>query len=128
MRNDEKLQFLKCLKDECDKYYCSKCSKLYKNVCFDYCYFCKKICTCTLCLTKLNHIQNFELAEVDEGKNLVKIDNYLIIENSGEVEEERDEDFSKIRIVHDDEDHLSSTFKSKIEDISIKGKDKLLNI
>jgi len=58
----------------------------------------------------------------------VKIDNYLIIENSGEVEEERDEDFSKIRIVHDDEDHLSSTFKSKIEDISIKGKDKLLNI
>lgn len=97
-KSNAKYEYFKCGKSDCGNYYCSRCIRKYdEKKSFkpsDPCYACRKICRCQTCKQNANNQAvnhnyiNIDLDNLEENKNLVKIDDFFIVENEVPEEEE----------------------------------------
>jgi hypothetical protein len=90
--------FYQCADPTCEKYYCGKCIKSYSNVAFNVCFACKKLCKCEECRLNMEVEEEYDFENVENRGNLVKIDEFVILENEG-PENESDVDAHHVDIV-----------------------------
>ncbi len=78
-KDDNRLQFLKCAKIECNTFFCKKCIKSYKDSTFSICFVCMKVCQCGSCL---NFKKDDDVENTQEKRNVVKIGEFVIFEEN----------------------------------------------
>lgn len=85
-RKNLKYGLIRCSRKECFNLYCNICIKKY-NEQYDPCFHCQKICKCKICRNKFDiyneledEVSLFENNYCLDDKNLIKIDNFVIIE------------------------------------------------
>jgi hypothetical protein len=121
-----KLEYFGCENKNCGNFYCNRCMKKYeegrKGIQFGNCFSCRKQCKCINCKSLKNlpnkNIVSIDLENLDQKKNLVQIDDYLIVEN--EAPDDEAELYSKIEEISEIEEEK---FEASYESPQIKNND-----
>lgn len=132
-KKPQKFQLKKCCKKDCFIYYCEKCIKKYKED-FNVCYYCQNICKCKDCEKKICSkikIENFSQKEISEknreipneenselndslkNKNVVYIDDFMIIEEKDSQYDISDIEDGKNSLNENDEEFVLGKNKIK---------------
>jgi hypothetical protein len=87
LKSNPKSEYFLCQKKDCKNYYCYKCLRKYPKAPFVDCFACKKICKCVKCkglhLKKSSNHVEIDLNQLEKNTNLIKIDDFVILENEG---------------------------------------------